>query len=73
MAFGVIAVRPPIDYTPEQVDAVVEWIYRNLAKWRDLKAVSVIREWVNGETFLYLGRSYQLSFVDDQLSDSEVP
>ena len=70
---GVIAVRPPLDYTPEQVDAVVEskrlWIYRNLAEWRDLNAVSVIREWVNGETFLYLGRSYQLSFVDNQPSD----
>ena len=70
---GVIAVRPPLDYTPEQVDAVVEskrmWIYRNLAEWRDLNAISVIREWVNGETFLYLGRSYQLSFVDNQASD----
>ena len=70
---GVIAVRPPLGYTAEQVDAVVEskrmWIYRNLAEWRDLNAVSVIREWVNGETFLYLGRSYQLSLVDNQQSN----
>lgn len=67
---GIIAVRPPNNYTPEQVDAVVEskrmWIYRNLAEWRDLNATAVIREWVNGETFLYLGRSYRLSLIAEQ-------
>jgi predicted metal-dependent hydrolase len=70
---GVISVRPPKDYSPEQVDAVVEskrlWIYRNLAEWRDLNATAVVREWVNGETFLYLGRSYRLSFVVNQDGD----
>jgi len=67
---GVVAVRPPRGFTPEQVDAVVEskrmWIYRNLAEWRDLNATAVVREWVNGETFLYLGRSYRLSLVTGQ-------
>ncbi len=70
---GKIAVRPPVDFSPEQVDAVVNskrmWIYRNLAEWRDLNATAVVREWVNGETFLYLGRSYRLSFIADQKSD----
>lgn len=67
---GRVTVRPPVDYTPEQVDAVVEskrlWIYRNLAEWKDLNAGAVVREWVNGETFLYLGRTYRLSLVSDQ-------
>jgi predicted metal-dependent hydrolase len=67
---GIIVVRPPNNYTPEQVDAVVEskrmWIYRNLAEWRDLNATAVVREWVNGETFLYLGRSYRLSLIAEQ-------
>lgn len=67
---GKIVVRPPANYRPEQVDAVVEskrmWIYRNLAEWRDLNASSVVREWVSGETFLYLGRSYRLSLVSGQ-------
>ncbi|MDN5565833.1 MAG: M48 family metallopeptidase [Psychrobacter sp.] len=67
---GAIVVRPPLNYTPEQVDAIVEskrmWIYRNLAEWRDLNATSVVREWVNGETFLYLGRAYRLSIVAEQ-------
>ena len=71
---GVISVRPPKHYTPEQVDAVVAskrmWIYRNLAEWRDLNAAAVAREWVNGETFLYLGSAYRLALVSDQ--DSEL-
>ena len=67
---GLVTVRPPVGYTPEQVDAVVEskrmWIYRNLAEWKDLNASAVAREWVNGETFLYLGRAYRLSLVSGQ-------
>lgn len=67
---GTIVVRPPKNLSPEHVDAVVEskrvWIYRNLAEWRDLNATAVVREWVNGETFLYLGRSYRLSLVQNQ-------
>ncbi len=67
---GTIAVRPPKSLSPEKVDAVVEskrlWIYRNLAEWRDLNATAVVREWVNGETFLYLGRSYRLSLIEGQ-------
>ncbi|WP_238152101.1 M48 family metallopeptidase [Microbulbifer sp. A4B17] len=70
---GSIIVRPPKNFTEEQIDAVVEskrmWIYRNLAEWRDLNATAVVREWVNGETFLYLGRSYRLSLVSDQICD----
>lgn len=67
---GIIAVRPPRGLSPEQVDAVVEskrlWIYKNLAEWRDLNVTAVVREWVNGETFIYLGRSYRLALVADQ-------
>lgn len=67
---GRVTVRPPVEYTPEQVDAVVEskrlWIYRNLAEWKDLNASAVAREWVSGETFLYLGRTYRLSLVSHQ-------
>lgn len=67
---GLITVRPPAHMTPEQVDETVfakrMWIYRNLAEWRDLNANRVVREWVNGESFLYLGSSYRLSLVDEQ-------
>lgn len=67
---GVITVRPPQRMGPEEVDATVfskrMWIYRNLAEWRDLNATRVIREWVNGETFLYLGNFYRLHLVAGQ-------
>lgn len=67
---GKVVVRPPADFTPEQVDALVDskriWIYRNLAEWKDLNAAAVAREWVNGETFLYLGGAYRLALVSGQ-------
>ncbi len=70
---GIVVVRLPKTLSAEQVDAVVDsrrmWIYRNLAEWRDLNATAVPREWVNGETFLYLGRAYRLSLVSDQTVD----
>lgn len=67
---GVVTVRPPLRMTPEQVDATVlskrMWIYRNLAEWRDLNAARVVREWVSGESFLYLGNHYRLQWVQEQ-------
>lgn len=67
---GMVRVRPPLKMTPEQVDETVfskrMWIYRNLAEWHDLNATRVVREWVNGESFLYLGSSYRLSLVNEQ-------
>lgn len=68
---GLISVRVPEHLTEEQADAVVEhkrlWIYRNLAEWRDLNAARVVREWVNGEGFLYLGSAYRLLLVQEQV------
>lgn len=70
---GKVVVRPPAKLTHEQVDELVAskrfWIYRNLAEWRDLNATAVVREWVNGEAFLYLGRSYRLSLQANQKCD----
>lgn len=67
---GCITVRPPLRLSPEQVDEAVlsrrRWIYRNLAEWRDLNASRVVREWVNGEGFLYLGAAYRLLLVREQ-------
>ena len=42
------------------------WIYRGLAEWEDLNRTRVNREYVNGESFLYLGRRYQLQIVSKQ-------
>lgn len=67
---GRVIVRAPETTSDERIEDIVEskrlWIYKNLAEWRDLNATRVIREFRNGEGFLYLGRSYRLLLVSDQ-------
>ena len=58
---GSVLVRAPEWADDDQVADLVEskhyWIYQGLAEWRDLNATRVLREYKNGEGFLYLGRS----------------
>jgi predicted metal-dependent hydrolase len=67
---GRVIVRAPEDTSSEKIEDIIEskrlWIYKNLAEWRDLNATRVIREYRNGEGFLYLGRSYRLLLVSGQ-------
>lgn len=67
---GGVLVRAPEWASDEQVACIVEsknyWIYQGLAEWRDLNATRVLREYRNGEGFLYLGRAYRLQLVGDQ-------
>lgn len=67
---GSIVVRAPETIPDECIEGMVEtkllWIYQALAEWRDLNATRVLREYRNGEGFLYLGRSYRLLLVADQ-------
>lgn len=66
---GEVVVRAPDWVDDEQVERIVEskhyWIYKALAEWRDLNATRRVREYKNGEGFLYLGRAYRLSLVED--------
>jgi predicted metal-dependent hydrolase len=61
---GRVLVRVPKTIPREHIDRIVNtkryWIYKNLAEWRDLNSTRVLREYRNGEGFLYLGRSYRL-------------
>ena len=67
---GRVLVRAPEEVGVERIEDIVEskrlWIFRNLAEWRDLNATRVVREYRNGEGFLYLGRSYRLLLVAGQ-------
>jgi len=67
---GSVLVRAPETLSDDRIRDIVEskryWIYKTLAAWRDLNASRVLREYRNGEGFLYLGRSYRLSLVVDQ-------
>lgn len=67
---GRVLVRAPESIPDGRIEDIVEakryWIYKNLAEWRDLNATRVLREYRNGEGFLYLGRSYRLLLAADQ-------
>lgn len=67
---GSVSVLAPEPFNMERVEGILEkkrrWIYRNLAEWEDLNRTRVHREYVNGESFLYLGRGYQLKLVARQ-------
>lgn len=67
---GTVRVRAPMWLPDEKVREVVAkkefWVHKNLAEWRDLNAARVVREFRNGEGFLYLGRSYRLRLVAQQ-------
>ena len=67
---GRVIVRAPETVPEERIEDIVAakryWIYKALAEWRDLNATRVLREYRNGEGFLYLGRSYRLALVEDQ-------
>jgi hypothetical protein len=69
---GAVTVRVPDNLTDAEVAALIEgkryWIHKHLTEWRELNAAQVAREYVNGEGFLYLGRSYRLQWVDDQVA-----
>jgi len=67
---GRLSVVVPESFSDEQVERLVEskryWIHKSLAEWRGLNAARVRREYVNGEGFPYLGRSYRLRLVRGQ-------
>jgi len=67
---GNIVVRAPEWADDEKIGSIVAaknyWIFQSLAEWRDLNATRVLREYKNGEGFLYLGRAYRLLLVNDQ-------
>lgn len=66
---GKVSVLVPEKLTARQIDDILEskrkWIYQSLAEWQDLNANRIQRDYVNGEGFLYLGRSYRLKLVSD--------
>jgi len=67
---GRISVIVPQSFTDEQIERLIAskryWIHKRLAEWRSMNAKQVEREFVNGEGFLYLGRSYRLKLIEGQ-------
>lgn len=67
---GAVKVLAPISASDEKIEAAVKsreyQIFTKLAKWKELNQGKVKREFVNGQSFLYLGRNYRLKFTDNQ-------
>lgn len=77
-----ISVEPPNDIlvvaptgTPEEeikniVKSRGKWIVQKLFEFRNIESKKVNREFVNGESFMYLGRNYSLQiYVDETLQN----
>jgi predicted metal-dependent hydrolase len=62
-----VTVRAPQDAPAATIAAAVRrkapWVLGRLAEFAELRPVPPPREFVNGETFLYLGRGYRLQVV----------
>ena len=67
---GGVTVLAPEHLNIEEIEKVLEekryWIYSQLEEWKYLNSAKVKRQFVNGEGFLYLGRSYRLKLVEEQ-------
>ncbi len=67
---GSVKVLAPVTASDEKVEAAVKsreyQIFTKLAKWKELNQGKVKREYVNGQSFLYLGRNYRLKLTENQ-------
>ncbi|MDO6802994.1 SprT family zinc-dependent metalloprotease [Wenyingzhuangia sp. 1_MG-2023] len=68
---GSVSARVPEKLNDEELREILKakeyQIFKNLAEWTQLNQNAVEREYVNGQSFLYLGRNYRLKFVDDEI------
>ena len=70
-----ITVVAPVGTNEEEIKGVVKskgaWIVQKLFEFRNIESKRVNREFVNGESFMYLGRNYSLQIhVDETLQNN---
>ena len=74
---GAVMVKVPHQAELNNVEKFISekkiWIYQKLAQKKALNRERPKREFVNGQGFLYLGRSYRLKFIDDALRSQKSP
>lgn len=70
-----IIVRAPHYLTAEKIDKVVQskkkWIKEKLNHTQKYPLIAENKEFVSGETLMYLGRNYQLLIVDEEIDGVE--
>ena len=68
---GSVRVLAPLTATDDKIENAIKakeyQIFAKLAKWKELNQGKVTREYVNGQSFLYLGRNYRLA-IEENLS-----
>ena len=66
---GSVRVLAPISVGDEKIESAIRaseyQIFTKLAKWKELNQGKVNRKLVNGQSFLYLGRNYRLSIIEN--------
>ena len=69
---GSVRVLAPLTIDDEKIESAIRareyQIFKKLAKWKELNEGKVIRAFVNGQSFLYLGRNYRLSIIEDAVT-----
>lgn len=67
---GSVRVLAPWTTTDEMIEKAVKskeyQIFTKIAKWKELNQGKVNRKFVNGQSFLYLGKNYRLSVEENQ-------
>ena len=70
-----IIVRAPHYLTAEKIDKIVQskrqWIKEKLNHTQKYPILSESKEFVSGETLMYLGKNYQLLIVDEEFEGIE--
>jgi predicted metal-dependent hydrolase len=67
---GSVSIYAPSCLEDQLIEETIEkkryWIYKQLAEWEELNLPRRKREFVDGESFPYLGRNYRLKLVQNQ-------
>ena len=70
---GSVSARVPETLKDDEIKEVIQTkeyqIHKQLAEWTQLNERKVEREYVNGQSFLYLGRNYRLKLVDEKMGE----
>lgn len=67
---GTVTVIAPENSTDKEIEEVIKkkeyQIYKSLTEWELTNSTKIEREFVNGQSFLYLGRNYRLEIVKEE-------
>lgn len=67
---GSVNVRVPNELPDDQIQAILAGkeyeIHKRITSWKELNKAHITRKFTDGQSFLYLGKSYNLKIVKDQ-------